>query len=125
MNNSMTSEKYINKDDDLLNVSLLPNNSLKTYFKDINNINSDLMDNDLEVPGINCNYIDINSFNYKNKKNTLSLFHLNIASLKNIKDELETFLNMIDFKFDFMGIIETKFKATSDPIFNINIDGCK
>ena len=83
------------------------------------------MDNDLEVPDINCNYVDINSFNYKNKKNTFSLFHLNIASLKKNKDELETFLNMIDFKFDFMGITETKLKATSDPIFNINIDCSK
>ena len=99
----------------------LPNNSLRTYFKDINNINCDLMDNDLEVPDINCNYVDINSFNYKNKNNSLSLFHLNITSLKKNKDELETFLNMIDFTFDFMGITETKLKATSDPIFNINI----
>ena len=25
------------------------------------------MDNDLEVPDINCNYVDINSFNYRNQ----------------------------------------------------------
>ena len=55
-----------------------------------------------------CMCVDINSFNYKNKKNILSLFHLKIASLKKNKDELETFLNMIKFKFDFMGITETK-----------------
>ena len=30
---------------------------------------------------------------------------------------------MINFKFDFIGITETKLKAISDPIFNINIDG--
>ena len=40
------------------------------------------MDNDLEIPDINCNYVDINSSNYENKKNTVSLFHLNISSLK-------------------------------------------
>ena len=102
-------------------MSFLPNISLKTYIKDINNINCNLMDNDLEVPHINCYYVDINSFNYKTKNNTLSLFHLNISSLKKNKDELETFLNTIGFKFDFMGITETKLKATSDPIFTINI----
>ena len=50
----MTSEKGINKDVDLFNVSILPNNSLKTYFKDINNVNCHL-DND-DAPAINCNY---------------------------------------------------------------------
>ena len=75
-------------------MSFLPNNSFKTYFKGINNINCIVMD-DLEVTDINCNYVDINSFNYKNKKNAVSLFHLNIASLKKNKDELETFLNMV------------------------------
>ena len=82
---------YINKDVDLLNMSFLPNNSLKTYFKNINNITCNLMDNDLEVPDINCNHVDINSFNYKNKKNTLSLFHLNISSLKRIKMNMKRF----------------------------------
>ena len=36
----------------------------------------------------------------KNKKYTLSLFNLNIATLKMNKNELETFINMINFKFD-------------------------
>ena len=121
----MTAEKCINNDVDLLNMSLLPNNSLKTYFKDINNINSNVFDNDIEAPDINCNYVDINSFNYKNKKNTLSLFHLNIASLKKNKDELETVLNLVDLKFDVVGITETKLKSNIDPTFDININGYK
>ena len=64
----MTSEKGINKDVDLLNMTIFPNNSLKTYFKDINNINVNATDEETEEPVLNCHYYDINSFNYKNKK---------------------------------------------------------
>ena len=56
--------------------------------------------------------MDINSFNYKNK-DFLSLFHLNIAPLSKNKEELETILNMIDLKFDAIGITETKLKLTN------------
>ena len=84
----LTSEKGINNDVDLLNLSILPNNSLKTYFTDINNVNCHFSNNDDDdAPAIYCNYVDINSFNYKNKKDS-SLFHLNIASLSKNKDEL-------------------------------------
>ena len=115
----MTSEKGINKDVDLLNLSLLPNNSLKTYFRDINNINCDFTDDDEETPAVNCNYVDINSFDYNNKGNSLSLFNLNIASLSKNKDKLETILNMIDLKFGVISITETKIKTTN-PDTNIN-----
>ena len=50
--------------------------------------------------GINCNYVDIESFTYNNNKKDFSLFHLNIASITKHKDELETILNMLDYKFD-------------------------
>ena len=97
----------------------MPNNSLKTYSKDINNINCNITDDD-ETPSINCNYVDINSFDYTTKKVSLSLFHLYITSLSKNKDELETILNMIDLKFGVVGITETKIKPTID----ININGC-
>ena len=58
----MTSEKGINKDVNLLNLSILPNNSLKRYFKDINNVTCNFVDNDDEAPDLNCKYVDINSF---------------------------------------------------------------
>ena len=102
----------------------MPNNSLKTYFKDINNVNCTFSDNDDDAPSINCNYIDINYFGYKNKKDFLSLFHLNIASLSKNKDELETILDMIDLKFSVIGITETKIKTTN-PIIDINVNGYK
>ena len=68
----MTSEKGITKDADTSNLFIFPNNSHKSYFKDINNLNSHLMDSDLETPVINCNDVDVNSYNYKNKKNSFS-----------------------------------------------------
>ena len=51
----MTSEKSVN---DLLNLSILPNNSRKTNFQDINNINYNITNYDEEMPAINCNYVD-------------------------------------------------------------------
>ena len=104
-------------------MSILPNNSLKTYFKDIDNVNCHFSDND-DAPVKNCNYVDRNSYNYKKKKGSLSLFHLNIASLLKNKDELETIQNMIDLKFGAIGIIETKIKTTN-PGIDANINGYK
>ena len=59
----MASEKGINKDVDLLNMTIFQNNSLKTYFKDISNINVNATDEETEEPAINCHYYDINLFN--------------------------------------------------------------
>ena len=91
------------------------NSSLKTYFNDINNFNDNANDIGHEAPSINCNYVNISSFDHKNKKDILSLFHLNIASLSKHKEEHETILNIIDLKFDIVGITETKLKSHIDP----------
>ena len=69
--------------------------------------------------------VDISSFDHKSKKDTLSLFHLNIASLSKHKEELETILNMIYLKFDILGITETKIKSNIDPSFDTNMNGYK
>ena len=59
----MTSEKGLNRDE--LNVSILPNNSFITFFKDINNINCN-NEHDIDISTkISCTYIDIDSFHYK------------------------------------------------------------
>ena len=69
--------------------------------------------------------MDINSFKHKTKKNNLSIFHLNIASLSKHKEELETILNMLDFKFDIIGLTETKIRKHKAPIFDITLKGYK
>ena len=62
--------------------------------------------------------VDLSYFDYKNKKDTLSLFHLNIASLSKHKEELETIVNIV-------GITETKIKSNIDASFDKNINGYK
>ena len=89
-------------------------NETDIFFKGINEFNQnqnsndgdDDDDDDDKLP-INCKYIDIDSFKFENN-NDFSLFHLNIASLSKHKEELETILTMLNFKFDVIGISETK-----------------
>ena len=117
------STKGINKNiEDLLDI-VSPSNSLKLFFNEINNLGN-TTNTEVENPtSINCNYVDLNSFNYKPKKNTFSLFHTNIGSLSKHKDELETILSLLEYRFDIIGISETKLSNKSNPIIDINIQG--
>ena len=54
-----------------------------------------------------------------------SLFHTNIASLSKHKEELQTVLAMLDYKFDVIGITETKLLKNANPLFDINLEGYK
>ena len=91
-----TSKIGLNDDIDSLDLAIFPINRLKSFFKEINDIGINHKDNEDSLDEINCNYIDIDSFKYKNRQNNFSLFHLNIASLQKHKEELETIRNMID-----------------------------
>ena len=119
----------INIDDDHdLAHSLFPSESLKCFFKGINDLtnpNNANSDGDVDNIPINCKYVDINSFNYKQNKDDFSLFHLNIASLGKHKIELETILSLINYKFDIIGITETKIKKGTEPITDIKYNGFK
>ena len=100
-----------------------PSNSMKNFFKELNTFNNNNMENEGDQIGLNCNYMDIESFNYKSSKNKLAFFHLNIASITKHKDELVTILSMLDYEFDFIGITESKLKKSVSPITNIGIEG--
>lgn len=85
------------------------------FLKSINEINkTNNLKNDDELssenPIINCEYIDIESFNHKEKTSNIPIIHLNIASLSKHKEEFETLLNSLNFKFDILGISESKLK---------------
>ena len=67
--------------------------------------------------------MDIDTFKFQNNKHDFSLFHLNIASLAKHKEELETTLAMLNFKFDAIGISETKIKKNHAPIFDVSLRG--
>ena len=110
---------------DLNDLSMLfPSDSLKIFFKESNNF-ADISSSDEEENevGIDCKYVDIESFNHKQKKNNLSFFHLNIASLSKHKEELDTVLSLLGLDFDFIGITETKIKKKSTPIIDIDKSG--
>ena len=79
------------------------------------------------IPGENpnCNQYydldDLNTINTNKLKN--SYFHLNISSLSYHFDELQDLLSDINFKFDIIGITESKIQSNTQPLTNINLPG--
>ena len=121
----VTSNYCIHKHLDSLNIEITPNNTIKNFFQDINNLadfDKKTDDDTDDTPRINCNYTDIDSFRHKNNKNSFSLLRLNIASLKKHKEELETILSMIDLQFHVIGLTETKLQKSTIPTYNLNIN---
>ena len=103
------------------------NNDIKTFFETINNNNlENIIDNDDEVATpINCKYVDYDSFDHIENEKKLSLFHMNIASLGKHKEELETSLDILNFKFDIIALTEAKLLKGIDANFDITLDGYK
>ena len=100
------------------------------YFRGINDLNNhhindcDNNEEDLDItPIIDCKYVDLNSFRVFEDHNTFSLLHLNFASLSLHKEELENVLAMLNFKFDVIGITETKIKKDIVPDYDMSIKG--
>ena len=91
-------------------------NSLKAFFKGINEFNNnqirkfDDTDYDNVTQPISCQYVDVDSFRFQISKKDLPLFHLNISSLRKHKDELETNLSLLNLDFKIIGLTETKIK---------------
>ena len=121
--------KGLDTDTDILQEVCVTSTSLKIFFEEINksnpftNVNDD--ENDDNATLINCKYVDLASFNFKPSKEKFSLFHTNIGSLAKHKEELETTLTMLDYKFDIIGITETKLTRKTKPKIDINLNGYK
>ena len=65
----VTTSKGINKDIDVINHSLFPSDILKSFFRGIHELNqAKRKDNDDDIPQLNSNYLDIESFNFTKKK---------------------------------------------------------
>ena len=60
--------------------------------------------------------------NFKSEK-TFSVFHLNIHSVELHIEELRIILEMLNFKFDFICLSESKIRKGFQPKINIDIDG--
>ena len=118
---------YINDSNEPTHEQLLSLSSIKMYLKGLNEFNNfqNNSSEDDSLPPISCKYEDVISFKYTYNKKAFSVFHNNIASLSKHKEELEVILNMLNFKFDVIGISESKLKKGITPDFDIKIKGYK
>ena len=112
-----TASKGVDNEVDYSNLSVLPPENIRSFFKELNEYNgSNIID---ENSPLNCKYYDLNMFPVsKMKKDCFSLFHLNIVSLSRNKDELETLLKMLGADFDIIGLTETKIIKGYTPTFD-------
>ena len=62
--------------------------------------------------------MDMNSFNYIKKRKDFS-------TLCKRKEELETLVTILDYKFDVIGLTETKIIKNITPPYDINLKGYK
>ncbi len=59
----------------------------------------------------------------KLEKTNFGIIHLNIASLSLHIDGLKMLLNLLDHRWDVIGISETKIREGHEPLTNVSIDG--
>ena len=86
--------------------------------------NDDSDDNSEDTHPIDCKYYTIEQLNSKKLDSTkhFSILHLNIHSLEFHIEELRIALKLIDIKFDFICITESKIKKNYQPKSKIDIE---
>ena len=74
---------------------------------------------------LNCNYFSIDDFLKSKfpKKDSFSVFHLNIHSVNKNLEDLKILFGMLDYKFDIIALTESKIKKDTVPIIDMNIPG--
>ena len=71
---------------------------------------------------LNCDYYFEDKFRCQLDKideSQLSLFHLNVKSISKHYDELELYLNSLDFKFSFIGLSETWLDDNKEEFYDL------
>ena len=110
-------------------LNILPDNRIKSLFKNLNNLNAHDLEDD------NDDYIN-NNINRKCyqidelmkeivRNGKFSLLHLNVASLCAHKDEFEDMLLILDFDFDILGLTETRIIKEQNHTYDTFITGYK
>ena len=103
---------------------------VNTINKVINNgfdCHNDITENESEVPSIDCKYYTTNEFiaqKFDPIKN-VSILHLNIHSVEFHIEEFRIVLQLLQFKFDFICLTESKVRKGHEPKTDISIDGYK
>ena len=130
--NNKTFNQYINssniqsKDidqDNSCNLVLKPPPNLKSLFNQFNN-SSQIHDFIDPENGVSCKYYnleEVQTMKIPNKKNSLSLFHINACSLSKNFDDLEYLLKTTNTNFDIIAISETRILKNTKIAKNINI----
>ena len=103
------------------------NTNFKKFFNAINieNLENIIDKNETDTENLNCEYVDYDSFKYIKDDKSLSILHMNIASLAKHKEEFETALKILNYKFDIIGLTETKITKNTAPIYDISLQGYK
>ena len=110
-------------------LNILPDNRMKSLFKNLNNLNAHDQeddDDDSISNNINCKYYQIDELKKEIVRNgKFSLLHLNIASLGAHKDEFEDMLSILDLDFDILGLTGTRIIKEQNPTYDTSITGYK
>ena len=94
----------------------------KRFVKQISNLIIQNTDPDNDNSNF-CKYYNLDKFSRSKFKpeQSLSIMHLNIASLQYHIDDLKILIQSLDFKFDILAISESKLKQFTIPTRDINI----
>ena len=95
----------------------------------INGINgsNEEIDDENDIPPIDCKYYTTNQFNAQNfeSQKHFSILHLNIHSAEFHIEEFRIALQLINLKFDFICLTESKIRKNREPNTDITINGYK
>ena len=120
INSSNTLNKHIDQDNSS-NLVLKPPPNLNSLFNQFNNSSQihDFKDRDNVA---NCKYYnleEVQTMKIPNKKNSLSLFHINACSLSKNFDDLEYLLKTTNTNFNIIAISETRILKNTKIVKNI------
>ena len=89
--------------------------------------NKDDTDSENDVPIVDCKYYTTDELNIQNFNSTkhFSVLHLNIHSVEFHIEEFRIILQLLNLKFDFICLIESKIRKDINPKTDITIDGYK
>ena len=106
-------------DDDDSRLILQPSQNLSSLYNDFNNLSHTVNENSANL--INCKYFDIDDINNLEiiNNSSLSLFHLNIASLPKHIHCLEELLASMKIDFDIIAISESRINKNNVSAHNI------
>ena len=105
-------------------LAMLPSFAVRSKLSKMPSLNDFDIDENLTLSTINSKYYSLAEISKLNPVNeSFSLFHLNIKNLSAHHDELTLLLSNLKFKFDVIGISETKELSDKGFLSNVGIPG--